>query len=80
MRNGGIPLSFVLCHVRHGRKIDVFFRVVPKFLAMTKGKQLATVERLPEFRRHDDLGNVIGVAVHRDQPLRTSNDTPSFIR
>jgi hypothetical protein len=39
---------------------------LPQFLAMTKGKHLAAIERLSVLGRHDDFGNVIGVTVHRD--------------
>jgi len=52
--------------MRHGREVDVLLRVVPEFLPMTKRKHLAAVERLPVLRGHDDFGNVIRIAVHRD--------------
>ena len=51
------------------RKIEVLFRRVSKFLPMTESKHLASIERLTMFRGHDDLGNVVGVAVYRDTSL-----------
>lgn len=56
--------SFVLGNMRHGRQINVLLRVVSEFLAMTKGEHLSAVERLPVLCRHDDFGNVVGIAVH----------------
>ena len=58
--------AFASSDVRNGRKVDMFLRIIPKLLAVTKIKHLAAVKSLSELGCHNDLGNVVRISVHRN--------------
>ena len=47
----------------------MFLRTVSKLLPVTEGMHFSSIERLPIFRRHDNLGNIVGVTIHRHTAL-----------
>src|SRR6056297_3392906 len=62
--------TFAFGHMRHGREVDMFLRIIPEFLAMPESEHLATVNRLAKFGGHNNFRNVIGVAVNGDTTLQ----------